>query len=106
MRTLVYILPLLILMSSLLLSQVRQNVTLLNSNPVAPRHSGSWGYVDASGTEYALLGGGNGFYVFEMTNYTQVGFVPGPSSNWREITVVGDYAYVTSEGTSGTRDCK
>jgi len=91
-----------LVMSSLLFAQVRQNVTLLNSNPIAPRHSGSWGYVDASGNEYALLGGGNGFYVFEMANYTQVGFIPGPSSNWREITVVGDYAYVTSEGISGT----
>ncbi|MGH1365936.1 MAG: choice-of-anchor B family protein [Calditrichia bacterium] len=88
--------------SSILLAQISQNVSLLNSNSIAPRHSGSWGYVDASGNEYALIGGGDGLYAFEMSTFTQVGFVAGPSSNWREITVVGDYAYVTSEGFSGT----
>jgi len=52
-------------------------------------------------TEYALLGTRTGVAANLMDDATlpEVGFVAGPESNWREITVVGDYAYVTTEGT-------
>lgn len=69
------------------------------------RYSGSWFYIDELGNEYALLGGKDGTSIIKLTesgDTESVGFIPGPSSNWREITVIGDNAYVTTEGGSDT----
>ncbi|MCI4647559.1 MAG: hypothetical protein MRY85_05065, partial [Phaeodactylibacter sp.] len=78
------------------------NVSLCGQyNPGDGRASGSWSYVGADGTEYALLGAQTGTAVVEIgTNgdLTERAFIPGPPSNWREITVVGDHAYVVTEG--------
>lgn len=65
------------------------------------RYSGSWTYVAPDGSEYALLGAFSGLAAYSIDNspVTEVGFVAGPGNNWREITVVGDHAYVTTEGT-------
>lgn len=67
------------------------------------RYSGSWSYIAPDGKEYALLGAYSGLaaYAIDDAPVTEVGFVAGPGSNWREITVVKDHAYVTTEG-SGT----
>lgn len=68
------------------------------------RYSGSWAYIDLeTRKEYALLGGKTGTSVYCIDNLpiNELGFIEGPSSNWREITVLGKYAYVTTEG-SGT----
>lgn len=64
------------------------------------RYSGSWSYVSADGTEYALVGARTGTAVYSLDNpdLGEVGFVTGPESNWREITVIGTHAYVTTEG--------
>ncbi|MEM1120783.1 MAG: choice-of-anchor B family protein [Bacteroidota bacterium] len=65
------------------------------------RYSGSWTYVDVENRrEYALLGTrvGTAVYNIDALPITEVGFVAGLPSNWREITVLGDYAYVTTEG--------
>ena len=69
------------------------------------RYSGSWAYIDSSGNEYALLGTRTGVAAYTIDNQleiNEVGFISGPESNWREITVIGDYAYVTTEGGSDT----
>ncbi len=65
------------------------------------RYSGSWYYVDADGVEYALIGARTGLAANKMDDpaLPEVGFIPGPESNWREITVIGDHAYVVTEGT-------
>ncbi len=66
------------------------------------RYSGCWAYVDSLGKEYALVGAKSGTAVYAIDDVTmmeEVGFVEGPSSNWREITVLGHHAYVTTEGT-------
>ena len=64
------------------------------------RYSGSWSYVAPDGSEYALLGAKTGTAVYSIDdpdNIAEVGFVPGPSTNWREITSIGDHAYVVTD---------
>lgn len=69
------------------------------------RYSGSWYYIDELGNEYGLVGGKDGTSIVELVGIDETegkAFIPGPSSNWREITVLGDYAYVTTEGGADT----
>lgn len=63
-----------------------------------------WGYVSPSGREYAIMGLEGGFGFVEITNPTNpqiLATIPGPSSMWRDVKVVGHYAYGVSEGGSG-----
>lgn len=63
-----------------------------------------WGYVDTVGTEYALVGLTTGLSVVELSDPlspTQVAFLPGPQSTWRDIKTWSHYAYVTNESDSG-----
>ena len=72
-------------------------------NPLDGRASGSWSYVGSDGKEYALLGAQTGTAILEIGAngaLTERAFIPGPPSNWREITVVSDYAYVVTEGSA------
>jgi len=65
------------------------------------RYSGSWVYVDTvNNKEYALLGASGGTAIFDITEtpIKELFFIRGPFSNWREITVLGDHAYVVTEG--------
>ncbi len=103
-------LPLITLLFSVLIqiftfAQDSENVSLYGQfNRGEARYSGSWAYIDLeTRQEYALLGGKTGTSVYSIDNQpiTELGFIEGPSSNWREITVLGKYAYVTTEG-SGT----
>ncbi len=69
------------------------------------RYSGSWAYINELGDEYALLGTRTGVAAYPIDDplsIEEVGFISGPESNWREITVIGDFAYVTTEGSSDT----
>jgi choice-of-anchor B domain-containing protein len=64
------------------------------------RYSGSWCYTAEDGTEYALLGafGGTAIYqIMEAGQIEEIAYIPGPETNWREITVVGDHAYVVTD---------
>ena len=63
-------------------------------------YSGSWIYVNAAGEEYGLVGSASGtaIYPLEEGNDEELAFIQGPSSRWREFTVIGDFAYVTTEG--------
>ncbi|KAA3640665.1 MAG: hypothetical protein DWQ02_01690, partial [Bacteroidetes bacterium] len=64
------------------------------------RYSGSWVYTANDGTEYALLGAFGGTAIYQINGPDQVeevGYIPGPETNWREITVVGDHAYVVTD---------
>jgi choice-of-anchor B domain-containing protein len=61
-----------------------------------------WGYVDQSGTEYALLGVRSGTSIINLSdpaNPVEVTFIPGPQSVWRDIKVHGQYAYTITEET-------
>lgn len=64
------------------------------------RYSGSWSYVAPDGSEYALLGAKTGMAVYSIDdadNIEELGFIPGPETNWREITVLAQHAYVTTD---------
>lgn len=61
-----------------------------------------WGYVDQTGTEYALLGVRTGTSIINLSdpaNPVEVVFIPGPQSIWRDIKVHGQYAYTITEET-------
>ena len=63
-----------------------------------------WGYVSPSGREYAIVGLQKGFGFVEITNPSApdiLTVIPGPSSLWHDVTVIGHYAYGASEAGSG-----
>ncbi|MBV6511436.1 MAG: hypothetical protein FMNOHCHN_00916 [Ignavibacteriaceae bacterium] len=83
-----------------------QNVTLLGrfhpQQGQGTDYNDCWGYVDSQGREYAIMGAQNGTYFVNITNPAQpvqVGYIPGPSSIWRDIKTHSHYAYITTEGT-------
>lgn len=83
-------------------------VELLAWLPLSAFNAGStgndcWGYVSASGREYALVGLRAGTAFVDVTtpeNPQIVEVIPGPSSLWHDVKVYGDYAYVVSEASS------
>ncbi|MBL7782455.1 MAG: choice-of-anchor B family protein [Saprospiraceae bacterium] len=63
-----------------------------------------WGYANGT-SEYALVGNQTGMTIINVTdpaNPTFVVHIPGPTSDWREVKTFGNYAYVVTEGTTGT----
>lgn len=82
-------------------AQNSANVTLLGQASTDDiRYSGTWSYIDATGKEYALIGAKSGLAAYCIDDPTEMpllGWVPGPETNWREITVLGDYAFVTTD---------
>jgi choice-of-anchor B domain-containing protein len=86
---------------SIIQGQISQNVDLFaNVKGNDLRYSGSWSYVANDGTEYALLGAKSGtsfFSIEDANNMVELDFVPGPVTNWREITVVEHHAYVVTD---------
>ncbi|MCP4437630.1 MAG: choice-of-anchor B family protein [Aureispira sp.] len=59
-----------------------------------------WGYVDATGVEYALVGTLTGTSIVSLANPSnpvEVLFIPGASSTWRDVKTWGTYAYVTCD---------
>jgi choice-of-anchor B domain-containing protein len=66
-------------------------------------YSAIWGYTAPNGREYAILGTNTGTSFVDITdsaNITQVDFVSGVTSSWREMKTYSHYAYVVSEGTN------
>ena len=70
-------------------------------DPRAPDdYSNLWGYSDGT-TWLAIIGSLNGTSFINVTNPAnpvEVGFIPGPNSQWREMKTVGHYAYIVTEG--------
>jgi choice-of-anchor B domain-containing protein len=100
----VYVIMVMIILSTAAYSQQSSNVTLLsNLNPhPSGRYSDCWGYTDSLGREYALIGAALGTSIIEITdpaNPVERAFIPGPESNWRDIKTHSHYAYVVTEGT-------
>jgi choice-of-anchor B domain-containing protein len=73
-------------------------------DPTAPdSYSDIWGYEDGSGY-YAILGANSGTSFIDVTdpaNPVEVGFIPGPSSDWRDMKTYLNYAYLVTEGGGG-----
>jgi len=64
-----------------------------------------WAYVDGNGNEYALVGTTEGLSIVSLqdpANPTELQFIPGASSTWRDMVVYQHYAYVSNETDNGT----
>ena len=92
------------------ISQSNYNLTLVGEfdwNGLSYDSEGSdiWGWRNTStGVEYALVGLNTGFSVVELSNPqnpTEVFFIPGANTTWRDIKTWENYAYVTNEGGDG-----
>ena len=63
-----------------------------------------WGYEDELGNEYAIVGTSKGTSIVNVTdpsNPVEVFWYPGTESIWRDPSVYGDFAYVTTEAEDG-----
>ncbi|MGV6861189.1 MAG: choice-of-anchor B family protein [Putridiphycobacter sp.] len=63
-----------------------------------------WGYTDEFDNEYAIVGLQDGVSLVDVsnpTNPTEIYWVDGMNSVWRDIKTYNDYAYVTTEANEG-----
>jgi len=64
-----------------------------------------WGYTAPDSHEFALAGKIGGTSIIDIStdphNPTEVGFIPGANSTWRDLKVHGHYCYVTNENSGG-----
>ena len=63
-----------------------------------------WGYVDEQGNEYAIVGTEDGTSIMNVSdpaNPFEVFWLPGENSIWRDPSVFGDYAYISTEAEEG-----
>ena len=84
-----------------------ENINLMSNIPLsefaAQRGNDSWGWVDpATGKEYALMGLNNGTAFIDISAPSSpiyLGKLPSAtgSSNWRDIKVLDNYAFIVSE---------
>ena len=77
-------------------------ITLLDTLP--GNGNDCWGYVSASGREYALVGNRDRTKFVEITNPSNIVLVDEVlhnSSLWSDIKTLGDFAYVVTEAGSG-----
>ncbi|MGH2569382.1 MAG: choice-of-anchor B family protein, partial [Bacteroidota bacterium] len=78
-------------------------------NPQGTYFSSVWGYTDANGREYGILGTYRGTSVVDLTylpdSLHEAAFIPGPTSSYsyREFKTYLNYLYIVSEGGSGVQ---
>ncbi|HMQ68514.1 MAG TPA: choice-of-anchor B family protein [Ignavibacteria bacterium] len=77
----------------------------LNPRPTSfqYKYSACWGYTAPDGREYAIIGCQPGTSFIDITDssgITEVGFVAGSTSEWREMKVYSHYAYIVSEASN------
>lgn len=101
MKKRLYFLSLSLIFSGLIFAQESLNVNLFGQFDRGDgRYSGVWSYVAADGSEYALLGARTGTAIYSIDDSTAINeicLIPGPITKWREITVLGNYAYVVTD---------
>ncbi|MBS4028220.1 MAG: choice-of-anchor B family protein, partial [Ignavibacteriales bacterium] len=67
-------------------------------------YNGIWGYTAPDGREYAILGTYTGTAIIDITDSaSEVAFITGPSSLWREMRTYKNYAYVVTEAGGGVQ---
>jgi choice-of-anchor B domain-containing protein len=92
-----------IILYSSLFSQESLNMDLVGNLSYPQGTNDIWGYADG-GNEYALVGLTDGFSVVDVTNPsnpTEIFFIQGSNSIWRDVKTWGKYAYVTTEASDG-----
>jgi choice-of-anchor B domain-containing protein len=83
---------------------ISKNVTLLAHLDNYATYSACWTYVHSDGREYAVLGTTTGTSIVNVTNPAapyEVAFIPGLTSQWREMKSYGNYIYITTEAQGG-----
>lgn len=63
-----------------------------------------WGYTDALGNEYALVGTTDGVAILDIsppTTPTEIHYINGTFTSWRDLKTYGNYAYVINEAANG-----
>ncbi|MFT4762439.1 MAG: choice-of-anchor B domain-containing protein, partial [Saprospiraceae bacterium] len=88
------------------LAQAQLNFTQISTVGYNTNTSDIWGYTAPNGTEYALVGLGNGLSIVSLAdpvNPVEVAMIPGGQSIWRDIKTWKDFAYVTTDQ-AGTTD--
>ena len=82
------------------------NTSVLYRYDAGTFYNDVWGYVDGS-KEYAILGGRDSIYVFDVTNPNNVikvdADVPGGFITWRDFKTYDHYMYAVSENNDGLR---
>jgi choice-of-anchor B domain-containing protein len=84
--------------------RAQRNLDFKGFLPYAQRLSDVWGFEAADGTEYALVGVFDGLSIVSLAdpeNPTEVQFIPGPESIWRDIKTWEQRAYVVNETGGG-----
>ncbi len=84
----------------------QKNISFLGYLPYNDNLNDVWGYVDTNGLEYAFVGVKTGVSLVDVNDPaipSELFFIPGPTSTWREIKVWNKHAYVTNEKSGGLR---
>lgn len=99
-KSLLFFLAILFFSSSSQAQIANLNVTSVSNLPYTQELNDIWGYVDGTGIEYALVGTRTGTSIVSLANPstpTEVLFIPGVTSIWRDLKTWGDFAYVTAD---------
>jgi len=82
----------------------QKNIQLVGHLPYAQNLNDVWGYEDGLGNEYALVGAVDGLSIVDLSvpaNPTELFFIEGPNSIWRDIKTFNQHAYVSNETAEG-----
>lgn len=86
----------------------QSDLTLISQLDIGTLHDTGlndvWGYIDEQGNEYAIVGTEDGTSIVKLSdpaNPVEVFWLPGANSVWRDPSVFGDYAYISTEAEEG-----
>lgn len=92
------------LLSILIINAFSQkNIDFLGNLQFDQKINDIWAY-ENNGNEYALVGGEQGTFIVDVTiptNPTQLFYISGDTTIWRDIKTYQDFAYVTNESGGG-----
>ncbi len=80
--------------------QAQLNIEFIGTLDYTPIVSSLWGYTAPDGTEYALVGHGQGLSIVSLadpTNPQELQMIPAVSSQWRELKTWGHFAYIVQD---------
>ena len=87
-------------LSMSLSAQENKNLELVSNVQFAEDGNDIWGYVDSTGTEYAVIGTTIGTRIYSLEDPAapiQRAFIPGATSIWRDIKSYNDHLYITTD---------
>ena len=84
---------------------LKGQVALANMPGAPTSGAGCASYVSPSGQEYACMGVRNGTVIYRISTFPPVliGHIPGWSSTWHEMAVLGDFLYSVADGSGVTQ---